>query len=1049
MIMIPIKPKDAIWTDEQWLAINDCGHNIIVSAGAGSGKTAVLSERVITNLKKGIHINEMLILTFTKAAAEEMRERIRKKIKKDKSLSNELDLIDSAYITTFDSFALSIAKKYHYLLNVSSDISIIDSSIIEIKKREILEGIFDNYYKNKDGKFIKLISDFCVKDDKDIFDSILKIYNKICMLDNKEEYLDNYINNNFNNNKIKKDIDEYVLIIKNKIDEIRDEIYNLSLYVDSDYMSKVNESVDCLLNSNTYDDIVSSSKKSLPRLPNGSEEIVKNIKEKINKLIKEVDNLCIYNNVSDIEDTIYMTKDYIEAIINIIKDLDREIFKYKFDNDIYEFTDIAIFAIKVLRENDDVRYELKNYFKEIMIDEYQDTNDLQDIFISMIENNNVYMVGDIKQSIYRFRNANPDLFRSKYNNYANNMGGVKIDLNQNFRSRREVLENINLIFDLIMSDSIGGADYSVSHRMIFGNKSYEDKGDTKQNNNMEIYGYDYDKDSMYSKEEIECFIICKDIKDKINNHYKVFDKDEGIIRDINYNDFVILIDRASSFSLYKKIFDYFGIPISIFKDEKMNDDMDIRVINNLVRFIIKVNNKEIDTEFKYLFMSICRSFIYEYSDNDILDFFINNNYKDSDLYKKCFDISKNINNMSNYEVLLRIITDFNIYDNIIKIGNIKASIVKIDNILDSAINLSSIGYDIYGFSNYLQTMIDNNYEIKYSVNLGDADSVKLMTIHKSKGLEYHICYFASLYKDFNISDLKEKFTYDKNYGIIVPYFDQGIGYTIYKDLLKNKYISDEIGEKIRLFYVALTRAKEKMILLLPNKDEDNTDNIHNNLVKDNIRLKYRSIADILYSINNKLIDYYKSINMESLCLSKKYMFNKDNNLFNNINKSLNSIEVSECHIDNNIIASTSFSKKIDKLIDKKTNSNIELGLKFHETLEYFDFKNPNYEGIDSFIKEKIINLLNQDIFKDIKDATIYHEYEFIYEKDYNKYHGIIDLMLEYDDRIYIIDYKLRNIDDDNYINQLNGYRDYIKSITDKEVYIYLYSIIDSKFKELN
>ena len=123
--MIPIKPKDAIWTDEQWLAINDCGHNIIVSAGAGSGKTAVLSERVITNLKKGIHINEMLILTFTKAAAEEMRERIRKKIKKDKSLSNELDLIDSAYITTFDSFALSIAKKYHYLIFLSSYISII------------------------------------------------------------------------------------------------------------------------------------------------------------------------------------------------------------------------------------------------------------------------------------------------------------------------------------------------------------------------------------------------------------------------------------------------------------------------------------------------------------------------------------------------------------------------------------------------------------------------------------------------------------------------------------------------------------------------------------------------------------------------------------------------------------------------------------------------------------------------------------------------------------------------------------------------------------
>ena len=1048
-MMIPIKPKDSMWTDEQWQAINDSGHNIIVSAGAGSGKTAVLSERVITNLKKGIHINEMLILTFTKAAAEEMRERIRKKIKKDKSLSNELDLIDSAYITTFDSFALSIVKKYHYLLNISSSVSIIDSSIIEIKKREILEDIFENYYKDRDEKFIKLINDFCIKDDKEIFNSILKIYNKICMLDNKEEYLDNYIDNNFNNNKIKKDIDEYVSIIKNKISEVKDEMYNLSLYVDSDYMSKVNELVDSLLNSNTYEDIINSSKKTLPRLPNGSEEVVKNIKEKINKLIKEVDSLCIYDGIKEIEDTIYMTKDYIEIIISIIKDLDMQIFKYKFDNDIYEFNDIAIFAIKVLRENDDVRYELKNYFKEIMIDEYQDTNDLQDIFISMIENNNVYMVGDVKQSIYRFRNANPDLFRSKYNDYANNIDGVKIDLNKNFRSREEVLNNINLIFDLIMSDSIGGADYSVSHRMIFGNKSYEEKGDTKQNNNMEIYGYDYDNNSIYSKEEIECFIICKDIKEKIDNHYKVFDKDEGIIRDITYSDFVILIDIASSFSLYKIIFDYCGIQLSIFKDEVMNDDMDIRVITNLIRFIIKVHNKEIDTEFKYLFMSICRSFIYEYSDSEICDYFINKNYKDSDLYNKCLDISKNIDNMSNYELLLRIISDFNIYNNLIKIGNIKASIVKIDNILDNSKSLSDIGYDIYEFSNYLQTMIDDNYEIKYSVSLGDADSVKLMTIHKSKGLEYHICYFASLYKDFNISDIKEKFTYDKNYGIIAPYFDQGISNTIYKDLLKNRYMIDEIGEKIRLFYVALTRAKEKMILVLPNKDEDNVDNIHNNLVKDNVRLKYRSLADILYSINNRLINYYKNIDIDSLNISKNYMFSKKRDLFNNINKLPDDIVVSEYHIDNNIISKSSFSKKIDKLIDKKTNNNIEFGLKFHEVLEYFDFKNPNYEGIDSFIKEKIINLLNQDIFKDIKEATIYHEYEFIYEIDNNKYHGIIDLMLEYKDKIYIIDYKLKNIEDDNYIKQLNGYKDYIQSICNKKVYIYLYSIIDSNLRELN
>ena len=156
------------WTKEQNDAIYKSGTNIIVSAGAGSGKTAVLSERVLEKLKSGIHINELLILTFTKAAAAEMKERIRKKIKKNEELKDELNLIDSSYITTFDSFAMSIVKKYHYLLNVSKNISIIESSVIEIKKKEILDLIFDNYYKNKDDDFVTLINTFCIKDDSSI-----------------------------------------------------------------------------------------------------------------------------------------------------------------------------------------------------------------------------------------------------------------------------------------------------------------------------------------------------------------------------------------------------------------------------------------------------------------------------------------------------------------------------------------------------------------------------------------------------------------------------------------------------------------------------------------------------------------------------------------------------------------------------------------------------------------------------------------------------------------------------------------------------------------
>ena len=185
------------WTKEQEEAINTEGTNIIVSAGAGSGKTAVLTARVQRKLLSGVHINELLVLTFTNAAAAEMKERIRKTINKTEGLENEKDLVDSAYITTFDSFALSIVKKYHTYLNITNKIKITDQAIIDIKKNEILDEIFDEYYLSPKKKFLNLINNFCLKDDKNLKDSILNIYKKIELKYDKDLFLDEYLNNFF------------------------------------------------------------------------------------------------------------------------------------------------------------------------------------------------------------------------------------------------------------------------------------------------------------------------------------------------------------------------------------------------------------------------------------------------------------------------------------------------------------------------------------------------------------------------------------------------------------------------------------------------------------------------------------------------------------------------------------------------------------------------------------------------------------------------------------------------------------------------------------
>ena len=1032
------------WTKEQQEAINEEGKNIIVSAGAGSGKTAVLSERVIRKLEK-TDINKLLILTFTKEAANEMKERIRKKIKKNKSLKKQLDLIDSAYITTFDSYALSLVKKYYYLLNISPNIGIIDASIINIKKEKYLDEIFDKLYEEKNTLFEKLIKDFCIKDDKEIKRYIIELNNKLDLKLNKEEYLNNYMEIFFNDETINKNIEKYVNLIKEKIKEINNLLYDIQILVDGKYYEKLIEVLNPLLNSNTYIEFKNNSIIKLPQLPRGSEEELKDKKEELKNTIDYIKELTIEESKNTLKENILKTKDYIEIILYIIKELDKKIYKFKQESEMYEFNDIAKMSIKVLEENENIRLELKNYYNEIMVDEYQDTNDIQEKFISLIENNNVYMVGDIKQSIYRFRNANPNIFRNKYNNYEKLNGGIKIDLLKNFRSRYEVLDDINLIFNLVMDDKIGGAEYRETHQMIFGNTSYIEEGKTEEKHNFEILNYKYE-DKTYTKEEIEIFTIATDIKNKIESHYKVFDKDNMIVRDIEYKDFCIIMDRNTEFPKYKKIFEYMQIPLTLYQDEVLTLEHDILVLKNIMNFIIKINKKEYDTNFKYYFTSIARSYLFRLSDDEIFNIFQEKDFYNNEIYKISKSISDNLENLTNEEFITEIVNKFNIIEKTIKTGNIEASMIRLEYLLNLSKNLTELGYTPYELADYIKEMVEGKNEIKYSLNTSSGNNVKIMNIHKSKGLEFHICYYSGLHKAFNISDLKQLFTVDNELGIIAPYVDKTPKETIYKYLLKDKYMKEEIAEKIRLFYVAMTRCKEKMILVtsLTDKEKDRV----NNLVEDNIRLKYKSFLDILNSIKENIKEYIINIDLDKQNLTKDYNEIKENNYQKLLQKNNIKLDKRKIEIDSKIEEEKHFSKTINKLITKEEYKNMEFGDYLHYLLELIDFKNPDLKDIDNFYKEKINNLLNQELLKNIKEANIYKEYEFISENDNETYHGIIDLMLEYNDHIDIIDYKLKNIEENAYQEQLNGYKNYIEKVKNKKVNIYLYSILENKIEEV-
>ncbi len=1022
------------WTKEQEKAIYTSGNNIIVSAGAGSGKTAVLTERVLEKVKMGISVNNLLILTFTKMAAGEMRERIGSKLK-EHGFTSELAKLDTADITTFDSYALGIVKKYHYYLSVSRDISIIDSSVIYLYKKKVLNDIFNELYNSSDKGFIDLINTYALKSDKEIFDFILNINNKLDLLTNKREYLENYIENKFNTDVIDKDIENYVKEIIGLINKIREYLEYMD---DSEYVEKMYDVLSPLFDSYTYDDIKININVKLPNT-RGCSDITKEYKEKIKKLIEDIGKLVIYKDSNDIKDGIFMTKDHISTIIKILFMLDTKVYEYKKKYNCFEYSDIANLAIKLVKENKIVREEIKNKLNEILIDEYQDTNDVQEEFISYISNNNVYMVGDIKQSIYRFRNANPYIFKNKYDAYSKNINGIKIDLNKNFRSREEVINNINLIFDKIMDDDIGGANYKKEHRMVYGNLMYKNDGDNKENNNFEVYSYL--NDTNFSNNEIEAFLIADDIINKVNSGYKVFDKTTNGIRKVKYSDFVILLDNSKAFTLFKKILEYRGINTSIVKSINLIDGEVILVIKNIISFIIKVKDNVIDNEFKKLFISIGRSFLFNIDDNILFDYFLNNTFKDSDIYKISMRIATSISSICLDDIIDLIVDKYDIYNKLFLLGDYASNVIRIDKLKEITSNLINLNYDIYDYKNYLEEVIDNNLKIEYKVEESNSNTVKIMTIHASKGLEFSICYFGGLSNGFNLSEATSRFSYDNEYGIIIPYKNKFYYNTIYHNLAYRNYVKENIGERIRLFYVAVTRAKEKMIFILPNSNKDNS--VVYDVVDNSIRQKYNSFASIMYSLEGTTKSYYKNIDIDSLELTKNYNMIRNGDYKKMINRCNDKIIVEPLNIDILNEEEKSFSKKNIHIFTKEEENKLEYGRRVHELFEYTDFNNlDNLSPKDRDIISRFLSKIDKNYI------NVYKEYEFVYEENNITYHGIIDLILEYDDYIKIIDYKLKNINDDAYIKQVNGYKNYIEKVFNKKTYIYLYSIINNYLEEI-
>ena len=1023
------------WTSEQEKAILDRGSNIIVSAGAGSGKTAVLSERILEYCKAGGDIRRILVLTFTKAAAQEMKERIRRKLLNN-NLLVQADYIDAAYITTFDSYSLSLVKKYYYRLGIKKSVGIMDELMSRIKRNEIIHELFKELYEEKNERFLGLLEKYTTQDDKAMISIIEGLCNKLDLIIDIDEFVKTYEENYFTGSRVKEIVSDYEKYSKDEIEDFLIPYEHLLDLCSTDPASvklydTLIEGFNRLRAANDYISMYNAvNTLKLGTVSKNADPGVKASKEILSKRLKDLKKLFEkYTKTSDMEDEILKTKDDILFILSLCDEVLKRLFNYKKSINLFGFSDIARLAIRLVYDNDDIMNELKSYYDEILVDEYQDTSDMQEVFLSRIENNNRYMVGDIKQSIYRFRNANPYIFKSKYDSYSRNEGGEKIDLTFNFRSRREVLNNINLLFNTLMTDSCGVASYEREHQMRYGQKGYL-KISQDISFDMDILRYSNDEYyEAFTAEEKEAFIIGKSIKDMLSKKPKVLKGDE--FKDASYGDFAILIDKAKSFVTFKQIFEYLGIPMSIEADLDLKNSILPEIFTNILVLINGLRKKEFGKPFNHAKASLARSFIYEYSDELIYKMLVN--YEKTPLDDDLYYLA-NLKNVSYKDLFFYICDRLGIYDKLGLIGDVDNSLVILENIYRLLNSFKDANMDLSCACDYLHEAFKSDSKLSYALNEGNKDSVRIMTIHKSKGLEFAYCYFPLLQSSFNTADQKASVGLDSSYGIYIPYADEGKSNTIIKPLVAANIRALDISEKVRLFYVALTRAREKMILVMDDKEIENIN-----------PKRMKSFQEmILYA--DVLNPYVKDIELKDYNLTYDY---KKGSLSNNkINGTINPSYDKRPNIA--LIRKAHISKELMSIPDKKSKDAMELGTLIHEAMEVLDFKNPDVESLPTtdYVKKIVSKVIEMPIIKNAKEARSFHEHEFYFEANGEEYHGIIDLFIEYDDHIDIIDYKLSNVDSLEYKRQLSIYKMYVESRSNKPIYTYLLSLINQEIKKI-
>lgn len=942
------------WTDEQQAVIDSRDCNLLVAAAAGSGKTAVLIERIIQLVldeKNPIDIDRLLVVTFTKAAAAEMKERVAIAIEnkleinpENQHLQKQVILLNKAEITTIDSFCRNVVKNNFHVTDLDPSVKVADPTEINIVASEVMEQLFEELYSGHDDDFLRLVDWYGNKNGDESLANLLLMINTFISsfpypekwleesaeffnIDQKDEsffiksymipftkdvylYLKSIKESLIEINRALfgyNDLEKYLENCRNILEGIENIIYSIESFFENENLKSWLHIQNSILEYNSIlsnlNNVRKSNKWEIDAVDVYTQykDIVSDYRKGILECINSLDI-----DVDILKSEHIIVYPYMRAITNVVKKF-REKFAIKKKNmGVLDFADMEHYALEILSDFDEsgnvlpskVALSYRDRYEEVFTDEYQDSNLIQEVILSLVSRNanpNRFMVGDVKQSIYRFRQAMPEIFMEKYKTY-NSKKNKKILLYNNFRSRTEVLEGCNHVFKSIMRKETGELDYTDEERLNHSAK-FEDcteinahvggpieiylsdtskknseqneyqknseenahKKNTKdkisqngvektledkfKNNFVEMID-DYDELSNFEIESKNIAnIIYNMVNQNDNSKYMVYDKRLEKYRPVEYKDIAILMmtPRAKAPMVEEKLFEL-GIPSYSESSSGYFTTIEVTTIENLLKII---DNPMQDVPL----LSVMRSPIFNFNSNDMAKirlydrdccFYeciksiydeINNEleqdrlkYIDGELKAKLVYFMDTINRYREKSYLLPIDeflwyiyddTNYYNYVGVLELGEQRQNNLKL--LYERARQYENSSYKgLFNFINYIQRVKNKSGDLGEAKNISeDANVVRIMSIHKSKGLEFPIVILANSDKKFNLKSGDSSLSLHQNYGYgpIVYNFDKNIKYNSYIknkiDLIQQK---EQIAEEMRLLYVAMTRAKEKLII---------------------------------------------------------------------------------------------------------------------------------------------------------------------------------------------------------------------------------------------